>query len=206
MRTLLPFHSPRARYELVLDPPMTDAELERFIRVNDPARIERWGKERILMMAPAGGDTSGGNLEIGVQLQVWWKTHRKGRTFDSNGGFYLPDGSLLAPDASYLTAESFARLTPADRKGYYRICPEFVIELRSESDRLGELKKKMLRWIANGTELGWLIDLRKRHALIYKPGLAEPVVFTGQMLEGEGPVAGFSLDLAEVWAYYRPLS
>ncbi len=205
MPTLLPLHTPRARHELVLDPPMTDAELERFIHVNEPARIERWGKERILMMAPAGGDISSSNLEIGVQLQDWWRTHRRGRAFDSSGGFYLPDGSLLSPDASYLTGESFARLAPADRKGYYRICPEFIIELRSESDRLGELKKKMLRWVANGVQLGWLIDPRKRHVLVYKPGSAEPIVFPGQVLEGEGPVAGFRLDLHEVWAYYSSI-
>ena len=186
----------------MLEPPMSDAEFEEFIRLNEPARIERIGKGLIQMNAPSGGYTSSSNSIINTRLTYWWLTHRKGRVFDSNGGFYLPDGSLLAPDAAYLTAASFATLTKAERKGYYRICPEFVIELRSPSDRLGELKKKMELWIANGVQLGWLINPGRRQALIYRARAPQPETFSGPELAGSGPVEGFCLNLEEVWAFY----
>ncbi len=202
MRTQLPFHPALKRHSLMLEPPMSDAEFEEFIRLNEPARIERIGKGLIQMNAPSGGDTSSSNSIINTRLTYWWLTHRKGRVFDSNGGFYLQDGSLLAPDAAYLTAESFATLTRADRKGYYRICPEFIIELRSPSDRLGELKKKMDLWIANGVQLGWLINPGRRQVLVYQAGVAQPETFFGPELAGSGPVKGFCLNLEEVWAFY----
>ncbi len=202
MRTQLPFHPALSRHEIVIDPPMSDAEFEKFIRMNEPARIERFGKERILMMAPAGGDTSNSNVEIASHLQNWWRTHRRGRVFDSSGGFYLPDGSLLSPDASYLTEESFSRLTKADRRGYYRICPEFIIELRSESDRMGELKKKMERWMANGVQLGWLINPARQQVLVYRAGTTQTETFSGLELAGIGPVEGFLLNLQDVWDCY----
>ncbi len=181
---------------------MTDAELERFICCNEPARVERFGKETIYVMAPAGGDTSSGNADISGQLYLWWRTYRRGRVFDSSGGFYLPDGSLLSPDASYLTQESLSRLTKADRKGYYRICPEFIIELRSQTDRLPRLEEKMERWMNNGVQLGWLLDPKQQTALIYRNGLARPESFSGDLLTGEGPVEGFQMDLPEIWANY----
>jgi len=202
MRTLLPFHPALTRHTLVLNPPMTDAELEEFIRLNEPARIERFGKEVIQMNAPAGGDTSSSNADISGQLYAWWLTHRRGRVFDSSGGFYLPDDSLLSPDTSYLTAASLATLTKADRKGYYRICPEFIIELRSTSDRLGELKKKMQLWMANGVQLGWLINPGRKEVLVYKAGAPQPETFSGLELPGSGPVEGFHLNLTDVWDCY----
>ncbi len=202
MRTQLPFHPALKRHSLVLDPPMTDGELEEFIRLNEPARIERFGKGLIQMNAPSGGDTSSSNTIISARLAYWWLTHRRGRVFDSNGGFYLPDESLLAPDAAYLTAESFATLSKADRRGYYRICPEFIVELRSPSDRLGELKKKMELWIANGAKLGWLINPARRQVLVYKAAEGQPETFSGPELAGSGPVEGFQLNLEEVWEFY----
>ncbi len=204
MHTQLPFHPALKRHGLILDPPMTDAELERFIRLNEPARIERFGKGLIQMNGPSGGDTSSSNSIINTRLTYWWLTHRRGRVFDSNGGFYLPDGSLLAPDAAYLTAESFATLSKADRKGYYRICPEFILELRSPSDRLGALKKKMELWVANGIQLGWLVNPGRRQVLVYTAGAAQPEVVSGPEIAGSGPVEGFRLNLEEVWNFVEP--
>ena len=63
------------------------------------------------MHPPTGGLTSDGNAEIVAQLRPWWKTHRRGRVFDSNGGFFLPDGSMLSPDASYVLPQKLKGLT-----------------------------------------------------------------------------------------------
>ena len=111
-----------------------------------------------------------------------------------------PDGSMMSPDASYLTAETFARL---DLKlcGFPHLCPDFVVELLSATDSLPKIKRKMELWIENGAALGWLINPRKRQVFVYAAG-RPPAVVTGSVVQGSGPTAGFVLDLTEVWERY----
>ena len=157
MSTTLPIDARTSPRSLLLHPPMSDRELEEFCRENEIARIERTREGVILMNPPAGSYSSDGNSEVGEQLRRWWKTHRRGRVYDSSSGFYLPDGSLLSPDAAYLSAETLRKLTREERRGFPRVCPDFVIELLSETDRLSEANQKMERWIENGAQLAWLI-------------------------------------------------
>ena len=202
MNTLLPFNAAAPR-SLVLDPPLTDAELEEFCRLNDVARIERTKEGVIRMNPPAGMFTSDGNAEVIRQLRNWWIAHRQGRVCDSNAGFYLPDGSMLSPDAAYLLPETLARMTKADRKGFPHLCPDFIIELHSKSDRLSATKNKMEQWIANGVQLGWLINPYKRQVHVYTTALEPAVLSAVTAVQGQGPVAGFRLDLGEVWSCYE---
>lgn len=106
MHTLLPIDAASMPRSLVIEPPMTDAELEAFCRLNDAAQVERTKEGVIHMNPPAGSLSSSGNADINSQLYIWWKTHRRGRVYDSSAGFYLPDSSLLSPDSSYLTEET----------------------------------------------------------------------------------------------------
>ena len=187
---------------MVIDPPMTDGELEEFCRLNEFGQIERTREGVILMNPPVGMFTSDGNSEIDRQLRNWWITHRRGRVGDSSAGFYLPDGSLLSPDAAYLLPETLAKTSKADLKGFPHISPDFVIELRSYSDRLPVVMAKMERWIENGVQLGWLIDPDTHAVYVYRPGKPVKRLEAPVMVTGEGPVAGFELDLREVWDCY----
>ena len=90
-------------------------------------------------------------------------------------------------------------LTPEQLQSFAPICPEFVIEVRSKSDRLAELQEKMRMWIANGAELAWLVDPSRKAVEIYRPGREVEVLEGGSAVEGEGPVAGFVLELGKVW-------
>ncbi len=201
MDTILPINALAAPRTLVLDPPMTDAEFEQFCRVNDLGKIERTSDGVIEMNAPAGFATGDGNAEIIAQLRNWWKTHKQGRTSDSATGFYLPDGSMLSPDAAYLTQPRLETITKADRRGFLHICPDFIIELLSETDRHLRVHSKMKQWIENGAQLGWLIDPYRQAVTIYTP---EGHVTKSDIdkLEGAPPVTGFILNLEEVWSCY----
>src|SRR5271165_5923192 len=106
---------PKLPSTVVLDPPLTDEEFEKLCAANDFVQLERTKEGKIVVNAPAGGDTSSSNSEITAQLRDWWKQHSKGRVFDSSAGFFLPDGSVLNPDASYATAEQMHGLTKEDR-------------------------------------------------------------------------------------------
>ncbi len=183
---------------IVLHPPLSDEEFERMSQQCDGASLERSKEGAILVNAPAGGSTSSGNAEITWQLNNWWKNHRRGRVFDSSGGFFLPDGSVLSPDAAYITAEQGQGLTREERARFLRLAPAFVSELHSESDTLAHLMEKMETWLANGVQLAWLVDPVARAVHIYAPSAA-PRVETGLHIAGSGPVKGFLLDAAEVW-------
>jgi Uma2 family endonuclease len=196
----IPAETPRS---IVLEPPLSDDEFERLCEKSDFAFLERTKEGAIIVNAPAGGSTSSGNAEITRQLSNWWIQSRRGRVFDSSAGFFLPDGSVLSPDASHVTAEQLKGLTRNDLARFLRLAPAFVIELRSESDRLAALAEKMNAWMANGVELGWLVDPYAREVHIYESGAASPRIEKGTQVAGSGPVAGFVLDLEEIWRCYE---
>ena len=190
--------SPRT---LVFNPPLTDEEFEKLCLTSD-AFLERTKEGIIHMNAPASGGSSSGNAEITRQLSNWWIRHRRGRVLDSSGGFFLADGSVLSPDASYVKLEQLKGLTRDDLARFLRLAPAFVIELRSPSDRLAEAQRKMENWMANGVELGWLIDPEARQIHVYRSGMA-PTIESGLQVVGDGPVESFVLDLEEVWRCYE---
>ncbi len=202
MSTLLPVDAEALPRTLVVDPPLTDAEFEALCAANDGVNFERTKDGEILMHPPAGGFTGAGNAEIASQLRAWWKAHRRGMTYDSNTGFYLLDGSMLSPDAAYVLPEKLKGLTKAELTGFPRLCPDFVVELLSDSDSPAKAQKKMKDWIANGAALGWLIDPYEQKVYVYEPG-CEASAVSGKSVRGSGPVEGFVLDLDEVWRCYE---
>lgn len=202
MTTLLRIDADTLPRVLVLDPPISDGEFEALCRDNDNVRLERTKEGAVRMNPPTGGWTGSGNQEISRQLGNWLAAKESGRVFDSSSGFRLPDGSTLSPDASYISEERLRRLPKGGLRGFPHVCPDFVIELRSDSDPLEELKDKMNDWIANGAQLGWLIDPYERQVFVFRPnGSAE--VIMGDVIAGDGPVQGFILDLSRVWKCYQ---
>jgi Uma2 family endonuclease len=106
----------------------------------------------------------------------------------------------LSPDAAWVSNESLAKLTRNQRRQFLKLCPEFVIEVMSPSDRLSTAKHKMEEWRRNGVALGWLIDGDNRTVYIFRDGDASfEKVQDASRLSGEGPVAGFELDLTDIW-------
>lgn len=187
---------------LVVDPPMSDAELEELCLRSDNVQIERTHEGVIRVNPPTGGMTGNGNSEINRQLGNWRDKHRRGRGFDSNTGFFLADGSLMSPDAAYVLPEQLAGLTKTQLARMPRLCPAFVLELLSASDSLAETQQKMGRWIANGAQLAWLVDPYRRCVQVFAPELATETTCATKV-HGSRPVEGFKLDLSEVWLCYE---
>ena len=188
----LPF---RLRPAAALD----DEQLERFCSDNNPLRIEREPNGELIIMSPTGSEGGGLDSELGLELGFWARADGRGRYFGPSSGFTLPDTSVRAPDAAWMSWDRWNSLSPESRKGFARVCPEFVIEVRSETDRLKPLQEKMQSWISNGAELAWLLDPERRTVEIYRPGQAPDVLFDPSSVQGEGPVRGFELIMQRIW-------
>ena len=171
---------------------------EEFVTLNPDLMVEQNANGDIVIVSPAGSESASRNLEISSQLHQWSKNYG-GKTFDSSVLFTLPDNSKRGPDASWIAMERWEALSNEDREAFAPICPDFVIELRSRSDRVKNLNQKMIDYLANGVRLAWLIDPYERQAYVYRPnremeGLAEPA-----SLSGEDVLPGFVLDLKPIW-------
>jgi len=106
MSTLPRFEVDMRPRSLIVDPPMSDAEFEAFCLQNDGVQVERTREGAIRMNPPTGRETSRANLEISGSLFNWWSKHERGEVADSSGGFYLPDSSILSPDAAYISPKT----------------------------------------------------------------------------------------------------
>jgi Uma2 family endonuclease len=162
-------------------------------------RIERYASGEIVIMPPAGMETGYRNNDIAVQLGIWAKTDRRGVCFDSNTEFMLPNGAAFAPDTAWILKSRLASLTKEEKKLFGRLCPDFIVELKSPSDRLSTLRSKMEEWIANGVQLGWMIVPEKRTVYVYRPGAPAEELSDVDSIAGEGSVKGFRLELADIW-------
>ena len=179
--------------------PMSDEDLMRFCAANDIARVEREVDGEILVMSPAGNRTGRRNAAIISALDTWAQKDRRGYVFDSSTGFTLPDGSMRSPDAAWVEATRWNALTKAQQNRFSPICPDFLIELRSQTDDLAQLEAKMVRWLSNGAKLAWLIDPERQVVAVYRPDDQPKLLNQPAILEGSGVVAGFKLAMARIW-------
>lgn len=178
---------------------LTENQFFEFCQLNRDLRIERNAEGGVVIMPPAGGNTSKRNAEIVIQLGVWAKQDGQGTPFDSSGGFRLPNGSLRSPDASWVRHARLNALSPDQQEKFLPFCPDFVIELRSLTDSLSVLQEKMQEYLDNGAQLGWLIDPAQRRVTIYRPQASVQTLDNPETLSGDPILAGFVLDLREVW-------
>ena len=180
-------------------PPMNDEEFEAFCTEHPDLSFEVTADGEIIVMPPTHSLTGRRNSEINFQLELWSRGDHRGMVLDSSSGVVLPNGERRSPDASWTRTEDVRKLPQESREGFWHLCPAFVIELRSHSDRLPVLRAKMQECIANGAQLGWLIDPAAKSVEIYRPE-REPETLAGvDSVTGEGQVAGFTLSLREVW-------
>ena len=179
---------------------MTEEEFFRFCQLNRDLRIERTAQGEVIVMPPAWSETGAQNASITFQVAMWAKQDKTGITFDSSAGFTLPNGAVRSPDTSWITKERYEALTKEERQKFAHICPDFVIELRSGTDRLPDVQAKMREYIENGARLGFLIDPRTKRVHVYRPGRRPEILRNPETVSGEPVLPGFRLDLREIWS------
>ncbi len=177
---------------------LTDDQFYELCRLNRELRIERTAQGGLSIMPPAGGDSSALNAEIAIQLGVWAKRDGTGRTFDSSGGFVLPNGAVRSPDASWVSHARLASLTAEQRARFLPLCPDFVVELRSPTDSLAVLQDKMREYMDSGARLGWLIDPPGDQVFVYRPDSPVERLQRPDRVSADPLLPGFRLQMDEL--------
>lgn len=186
-----------APLELNID--LTDEQFFQLCQNNRDLRFERKATGELIIMPPTGSETSDRNADLTYQLRAWSRQNRIGKSFDSSGGFKLPNAAERSPDASWVKMERWNALTQGEKERFAPLCPDFVVELMSPSDSTEKICAKMREYIDNGARLGWLINRQQYQVEIYRPNREVEILQSPQTLSGEDVLLGFVLDLAEIW-------
>ena len=179
---------------------LTEEQFAAFCAQNRDMRIELTAEGVLEIMPPTYSITGSQNADITVELGIWARRDGTGVFFGPTAGFRLPNRAIRAPDASWVLRSRLAALTDEDKNRFIPICPDFVVELRSTTDRLSVLQAKMAEYMANGARLGWLIDPIARRVYVYRPNAPVEVLDAPDTLSAEPELAGFALNLTPIWA------
>lgn len=178
---------------------LSNEEFEQIVQANPDWKFEQTTEGELVVVAPTGGTSGRGNLGLSAQFGTWVRQNLElGEGFDSSTLFVLPNGAKRSPDASWVRRDRWDALTQKQQDGYPPLCPDFVVELRSPTDNLEELRAKMREYMDNGTRLGWLINPQNRSVEIYRQGLEVEIV-QPTTLSGEDVLPSFMLGLRGVF-------
>lgn len=178
---------------------LDDDDIWALCQANPEMRIEQTAEGEIIVMPSTGGETGSRNSALGGECYAWAKLDGTGLTFDSSTVFRLPNGAKRSPDLSWVRRDRWEALTVEERRKFPPLCPDFVVELRSPSGVLVTLQAKMEEYLANGAQLGWLIDPEERKVYVYRPSVPVAGLDDPREVSGEPILPGFVLEMRMLW-------
>jgi Uma2 family endonuclease len=178
---------------------VTPEEFEKLCQDNPERSFELTASGELIVMPPVGGESGNSELELGGELFVWNRQTRLGKIFSSSTIFVLPNGAQRSPDAAWVELSRWEALTPEQRQKFPPLAPDFVIELRSATDRRSPLRSKMEEYRANGVRLGLLIDPKNKQVEIYRLGKEPEILHSPTSIDCNEVMPGFILSMSEIW-------
>ena len=178
---------------------VTPEQFERLCQEYSDLRLELTSTGELIVMPGTGSQTGIRNSDLNYQLRAWTINDGSGVCFDSSTIFALPNNARRSPYASWVRRERWDSLSERQKEGFAPICPDFVVELRSPSDRLATLRSKMLEYTANGASMGWLIDPFKQRVYVYRPGEELVILENPEIVSGDPLLQGFQLKTDGLW-------
>jgi Uma2 family endonuclease len=178
---------------------LTDDDFYNLCQANPELMIERAATGELIIMPPTGGERGKEEADLIIDLGLWNRQNNLGIVFSSSTGFKLPNGANRSPDAAWVIRQKWDALTPEQRRKFPPIAPDFVTELRSQTDSVEQLRSKMQEYIENGVRLGWLIDPQTQTVEIYRQNGDREVLQSPTNLQGEDVLPNFVLDLSRIF-------
>ena len=196
------FDSLFGKFPLFLGPlkdKISEADYFAICQLNEGLLIERNQDGDWEIQSLSGGRDGNRRSALTAAFGRWTDEDGTGIGFGALTGFTLPNGAVRAPDLAWLRRERWTQLSKKEKEGFAPLCPDFLVELRSGHESLGDLQAKMSEYIANGVQLGWLIDPHKRRVYVYRPGAAVETLTNPATLSGAPLLTGFVLNMKEIW-------
>jgi Uma2 family endonuclease len=184
---------------LMILPEMSAEQFYEFCRCNADLRIERSAQGEVIVMPPTFADTGNRNNKLSYQVTRWAEENENGEVFDSSAGFTLPNRATRSPDVSWIQLDRWNALTAKQQASYAPICPDFVIELRSDSDSLKSLQEKMREYIENGVVLGLLVDRKNKNVYCYRADGSVGLLHNPLVVSCDPELPGLTLQMAKIW-------
>ena len=178
---------------------LTDEQFYQLCITNPEQPLELTSEGVLIVMPPVGGESGNREADLLIDLGIWNRQTQRGKVFSSSTVFKLPLGSQRSPDAAWIELSRWNALSAEDRSKFPPLAPDFVIELRSRTDKLSDLQEKMLEYRDNGVRLGLLINPQDRIVDIYRIDRAIEVIESGNSIDCDDVLPGFSLDLTKIW-------
>lgn len=178
--------------------PYTPDVFARFCADHPDLRAELTAEGELVIMPPAGDESSIRNADLTADLVIWNRTARGGKVFDSSAGFTFPNGAIRSPDTSWIAQTRWDALPPEQRGRFAALCPDFVAELLSPTDRLTVTQAKMREYVTNGVRLAWLLNPRDKTVETHRAGRDVEALADPASLSGEDVLPGFTLDLTPI--------
>jgi Uma2 family endonuclease len=188
---------------LIPDTPLSNNRLETFAcRTLDVERIrcERYQDGNLRMYPPTPEAIWLMVTKIHAELILWLSRTSGDGQAAIRRRFFLDDPTMMCPDVAYVAPRYKRKQVDINAERILEICPSFVVEVCSHPRELRSLKDKMLRWIASGVELGWLVVPQEECIFVYLPG-SEPEIVEQDFAFGEGPIEDFFIFLDEIWRF-----
>ena len=178
---------------------LTDDQLFELCQINQELWIERTAEGDLVIIPPERWETNNRTITLVTSLTQWAAVDGTGVTFGIAGGFMLPNGAMRVPDVGWVLRSRLALLTPEQKQKFLPLCPDFVVEIRSPSDRLSTVQAKMQEYLDNGARLGWLVDTANRAIYVYRPNQPVERLDNPTTISGEAVLPGFVLDVQTIW-------
>jgi len=166
---------------------------------NRDFRMELTARKELIIMSPVGLKSGYRENVLSTELTIWARKDGTGIVCSASTAYTLPNGAIRCPDASWIRRIRLDAFDKQELEKFGHICPDFVAEVMSPSDTLAELQDKMDEYIANGAQLGWLIDPYDARAFVYRPGKVVECFENPTTISGDPVLPGFVFNVAEIW-------
>ncbi|KHG40342.1 MAG: Uma2 family endonuclease [Aphanizomenon flos-aquae KM1D3_PB] len=174
---------------------LSDDQFYQLCQINEYYKFEQTAKDELIILLPSNLITGNREAELNGNLMIWNRQTKLGKVFSSSTIFTLPNGGKRSPGVAWIANERWESLTIKEKEKFAKICPDFVIELRSRTDSLSQLQEKMQEYLNSGLRLGWLIDPQNQQVEIYRQNQSVEIVSLPTSLSGENVLPGFILEL-----------
>ncbi|MBC5795992.1 Uma2 family endonuclease [Sphaerospermopsis sp. LEGE 00249] len=174
---------------------LSDEQFFHLCQFNEVWKIEQSAKDELIILPGSDLITGNREAELNGNLVIWNRQTQLGKVFSSSTIFTLPNGGKRSPDVAWVANERWDALSIEEQEKFPKICPDFVIELRSRTDSLTQLQEKMQEYLNSGLRLGWLIDPQNQQVEIYRQNQQVEILSLPTTLSGEDVLPGFILEV-----------